>query len=90
MIEELSKLEHDGEACCRSVVRDDLVGFIMEAKAISLTGRRSGIPALTSDYPMGLALSVKYRGTEYERRMKQYTASKQGAQSACTLAMLTR
>ena len=54
----------------------------MEAKSLSLTGRRSGIPALTSDYPMGLALSVKYRGTEYERRMKQYTASKQGAQSA--------
>ena len=25
---------------------------------------------------------MKYRGTEYERRMKQYTASKQGAQSA--------
>ena len=83
MIEALSKLEHDGEPLLSDpVVRDDLVGFIMEAKAISLTGRRSGIPALTSDYPMGLALSVKYRGTEYERRMKQYTASKQGAQSA--------
>jgi alkylation response protein AidB-like acyl-CoA dehydrogenase len=83
MIEELSKLEHDGEPLLSDpVVRDDLVGFIMEAKALSLTGRRTGIPALTSDYPMGLALSVKYRGTEYERRMKQYTASKQGAQSA--------
>ena len=83
MIEELSKLEHDGEPLLSDpVVRNDLVGFIMEAKALSLTGRRSGIPALTSDYPMGLALSVKYRGTEYERRMKQYTASKQGALSA--------
>ena len=61
MIEELSKLEHDGEPLLSDpVVRDDLVGFIMEAKALSLTGRRSGIPALTSDYPMGLALSVKY------------------------------
>ena len=89
MIEELSKLEHDGEPLLSDpVVRDDLVGFIMEAKAISLTGRRSGIPALTSDYPMGLALSVKYRGTEYERRMKQYTASKQGAQSALYVGCL--
>ena len=83
MNEALTKLENDGEPLqSDTVVRDDLVGFIMEAKALSLTGRRSGIPALTSDYPMGLALSVKYRGTEYERRMKQYTASKQGAQSA--------
>ena len=83
MIDELSKLEHDGEPLLSDpVVRDDLVGFIMEAKALSLTGRRMGIPALNSDYPMGLALSVKYRGTEYERRMKQYTASKQGALSA--------
>ena len=83
MIDELSQLEHDGEPLLSDpVVRDDLVSFVMEAKALSLSGRRMAIPALNSDYPMGLALSVKYRGTEYERRMKQYTASKQGAQSA--------
>ena len=83
MIEELSKIEHDGAPLLADpVVRDDLVGFIMEAKALVLNGRRMALPALNSDYPMGLALSVKYRGTEYERRMKQYTASKQGAQSA--------
>ena len=83
MIDELSAIKQDGEPLLSDpVVRDDLVGFIMEAKALSLSARRMAIPALGTDYPMGLALSVKYRGTEYERRMKQYTASKQGAQSA--------
>ena len=83
MIDELSAIEQDGEPLLSDpIVRDDLVGFMMEAKALSLAARRMAIPALGTDYPMGLALSVKYRGTEYERRMKQYTASKQGAQSA--------
>ena len=82
-IEALANFEHDGEPLLSDpIVRDDLVGFIMESKALTLSGRRMAVPALNSDYPMGLALSVKYRGTEYERRMKQYTASKQGAQSA--------
>ena len=83
MIDELSAIEQDGEPLLSDpIVRDDLVGFMMEAKALSLSARRMAIPALGTDYPMGLALSVKYRGTEYERRMKHYTASKQGAQSA--------
>ena len=83
MIDELAAIEQDGEPLLSDpIVRDDLVGFMMEAKALSLAARRMAIPALGTDYPMGLALSVKYRGTEYERRMKQYTASKQGAQRA--------
>ena len=83
MIDELAAIEQDGEPLLSDpIVRDDLVGFMMEAKALSLSARRMAIPALGTDYPMGLALSVKYRGTEYERRMKHYTASKQGAQSA--------
>ena len=83
MINELSAIEQDGEPLLSDpIVRDDLVGFMMEAKALTLSARRMAIPALGTDYPMGLALSVKYRGTEYERRMKHYTASKQGAQSA--------
>lgn len=83
MIDELAAIEQDGAPLLADpIVRDDLVGFMMEAKALSLSARRMAIPALGTDYPMGLALSVKYRGTEYERRMKQYTASKQGAQSA--------
>ena len=41
-----------------------------------------GIPALTSDFPMGLPLSSKYRGTEWARRMKLFGAAMQGAGSA--------
>jgi alkylation response protein AidB-like acyl-CoA dehydrogenase len=80
LLDALSQIEHDGAPLLSDpVVRDDMVGFIMESKALSLGGRRMAIPALNSDYPMGLALSVKYRGTEYGRRMKQYAASQQGA-----------
>jgi len=65
MINELSAIEQDGAPLLSDpVVRDDLVGFMMEAKALSLSARRMAIPALGTDYPMGLALSVKYRGTE--------------------------
>ena len=91
MIDELAQLEHDGEPLLSDpVVRDDLVSFVMEAKALSLSGRRMAIPALNSDYPMGLALSVKYRGTEYERRMKQYTAASRGLRVPSMSAMPTR
>ena len=80
LLDALSQIEHDGAPLLSDpLVRDDMVGFIMESKALSLSGRRMAIPALNSDYPMGLALSVKYRGTEYGRRMKQYAASQQGA-----------
>jgi len=63
-------------------VRDEAVKLIMEAKALALGRGRMATSALTSDYPMGLALSSKYRGTEYSRRMKLFTAAMQGADSA--------
>ena len=46
------------------VVRDELVQLMIEEKAHSLSGRRSGIPALTSDYPFSLNLSAKLRTSE--------------------------
>ncbi len=83
MVKDLSQLTHDGAPLLSDpIVRDDIVGFMIEAKSLALSVRRSAVPALNSDYPMGLALSGKYRSTEYARRLKQYTANKQGARGA--------
>ena len=82
-IEDLRGFERDGEPLFDDPsFREELVDLIIESKALALTRKRMGIPALTSDYPMGLALSSKYRGTEYARRMKLFTAAMQGADSA--------
>ncbi len=82
-INELRGFQRDGAPLFEdSAVRDEAVQLIMEAKALMLSRRRMSVPNLTSDYPMGLPLSSKYRGTEYSRRMKLFTAAMQGAQSA--------
>lgn len=82
-IDELHEFSRDGAPLFEDpAVRDEAVQLIMEAKALALGRKRMAVPALTSDYPMGLALSSKYRGTEYSRRMKLFTAAMQGADSA--------
>ena len=51
----------------------------MEEKALRLSMVRADIPALCSDYPLSLALSGKLRGTEFQRRMRQYAMSLEGS-----------
>ena len=83
LIDDLRGFQRDGAPLFEDpAVADQAVGLIMEAKALSLSARRMGLPALTSDFPMGLPLSSKYRGTEWARRMKLFGAAMQGAQSA--------
>lgn len=61
------------------VVRDELIKLIMEEKALWLTDALAEIPALCSDYPSAIPLSRKLRITEFDRRMRQYAVSLQGA-----------
>src|SRR6056300_1273989 len=83
MVDQLRGYQRDGEALLNDpIVRDDTVKLIMEAKASALSRSRMRIGPLTSDYPMGLALSTTYRWTEYARRMKLFTAAMQGGHSA--------
>ena len=83
MVDQLRGYQRDGEALLNDpIVRDDTVKLIMEAKASALARSRMRIGPLTSDYPMGLPLSSKYRWTEYARRMKLFTAAMQGGHSA--------
>lgn len=83
LVAQLRDTQRDGEPLLDDpLIRDQLVSLIMEEKAISLGDRRSGIPALTSDYPMSLPLSNKLRWTEYTRRMRQFAINAQGADGA--------
>jgi alkylation response protein AidB-like acyl-CoA dehydrogenase len=61
------------------VVRDELVRFWMDEKALVLAAACGEIPALCSDYPLAAALSGKLRATELFRRMRRYAVSLQGA-----------
>lgn len=83
LVDQLRDVKRDGRPVLDDpLMRDQLVSLIMEEKAITLGDRRSGIPALTSDYPMSLPLSSKLRWTEYARRMRQFAINAQGADGA--------
>ena len=81
VIDCLRGVERDGAPVLEDpVVRDQLVQLLMEEKAQNLSGRRAGIPALTSDYPFSLNLSGKLRSSEFQRRMRQFAIAAQGGQ----------
>jgi alkylation response protein AidB-like acyl-CoA dehydrogenase len=83
LIDDLRGFERDGEPLFQDPsVRDQAVALIMEAKALALSQRRMRLSGLTSDFPMGLPLSSKYRGTEWARRMKLFGTAMQGASSS--------
>jgi alkylation response protein AidB-like acyl-CoA dehydrogenase len=83
VIENLRDIRRDGQPLLDDpIVRDQLVQFIMEEKALHLGDRRAGIPALSSDYPFSLPLSSKLRATEYARRMRQFAIAAQGARGS--------
>lgn len=80
LVEQLRDVQRNGRPVLDDpVMRDELVRLIMEEKAIALGDRRSGIAALTSDYPLSLPLSNKLRWTEFTRRMRQFAINAQGA-----------
>ena len=83
LMESMHDFERDGAPILEdAMIRDELVKFAIEAKANSISDRRAAIPALNTDYPFGIALSNKYRHTEYARRLKMMGAHVQGAQGA--------
>ena len=79
VIASLKDVTRDGAPALQDpVLRDQLVQLLIEEKANSLSNRRAGIPALTSDYPFSLNLSGKLRSSEFSRRMRQFAIAAQG------------
>ncbi len=64
------------------LIRDRLVQFIMEERAMALNAARAAIPALNEERPMSFPLSVKLVRSEYQRRLSQFALSLQGANAA--------
>ena len=64
------------------LIRDQLIGFLIEEQGDRLCGARARIPALCSERPGAIALSGKLRGTEFRRRLCQFAISLQGANGA--------
>ncbi len=63
-----------------AVVRDELVGLLIQEKSLALNERRANIPALSSDYPGSLQLGSKRASTEFAREMRRVSAGLQGLQ----------
>ncbi|MCZ6828834.1 MAG: acyl-CoA dehydrogenase family protein, partial [Gammaproteobacteria bacterium] len=83
LITMLRDLKRDGEPLLRDpVVRDRLVQFLMEEKALVLGERRAAIPALSLDYPFSLQLSGKLRSSEFSREMRKFAVEMQGARGS--------
>jgi alkylation response protein AidB-like acyl-CoA dehydrogenase len=80
LLESLRTQMRDGKPLLEDpIVRDNLVKFLIEEKALGLSAAREKIPSLCTDYPFSLPLSFKLRITEYARSMRQYGISLQGA-----------
>jgi alkylation response protein AidB-like acyl-CoA dehydrogenase len=78
-----AEVEREGQPLLNDpVTRDNLVKLLIEEKALYLTEKRLGIPALCADYPNSLSLSGKLRSTEFYRRMRQYAQTLQGARGS--------
>lgn len=83
LVTQLRSVQRNGKPLLEDpLLRDQLVRLVMDEKAIALGDRRSGITALTSDYPLSLPLSNKLRWTEHTRRMRQFAINAQGADGA--------
>ncbi|MBT5555612.1 MAG: acyl-CoA dehydrogenase, partial [Halieaceae bacterium] len=83
LMDAMQDFERDGAPILQdAMIRDELVKLAIEAKANSISDRRAAIPALNTDHPFGIALSNKYRHTEYARRLKMMGAHVQGPQGA--------
>jgi alkylation response protein AidB-like acyl-CoA dehydrogenase len=64
------------------LIRDRLVQFIMEERALALNAARSKIKALAGDYPGSIPMSGKLAGSEFQRRLNQFALALQGANAA--------
>lgn len=64
------------------LVRDRLVQFVMEERAMALNEARAAIPALNAERPLSLPLSSKLVRSEFQRRLNQFALSLQGANAA--------
>ena len=64
------------------LVRDQLVGFLMEERGMDLNNQRAKIPGLIAERPASIAMARKLIGSEWRRRLNQFALTLQGANAA--------
>ena len=64
------------------VIRDKLVQFMIEARALSLNNQRQSITPLIQDRPQSLPLQSKLAWTEFILRLNEFAISLQGTKAA--------
>jgi alkylation response protein AidB-like acyl-CoA dehydrogenase len=63
------------------VMRDRLVGYLIDIQALNLNNQRRHIPALNQDRPMGLGLMNKLARTELIRELTEFSLGFQGTKA---------
>ena len=61
-----------------ALVRDQLVGFLIEDRAMALNADRAKIPALITERPASIPLANKLLRTEFSRRLNRFAVGLQG------------
>ncbi len=80
ILELAKKAQRDGAPVMDDpVMRDRLVGFLIEAQGLKLCQERGRIAPLTTDRPMALSLSGKLMWTEFARRLNEFAMTLLGA-----------
>ncbi len=64
------------------LVRDQLVGLLMEERGLDLNNQRAGIPGLNSEWPDSIAMARKLTHSEWRRRLNQFAVTLQGANAS--------
>lgn len=80
------KAQRDGHPALEDpVIRDELVSLLIEERVNLLHSKRMRHRALRGDYPAAVALSGKWRGSEWDRRWNKLAAELQGVDGALYL-----
>lgn len=83
VIELASRARRNGRPAIEDpLLRDQLVTLFIDSRSNALMAARDRIPALVSDWPEATSMSVKFRHSEFKRRMSQFSLALQGANGA--------
>ena len=77
------RAQRDGRPAIEDpLVRDQLVGFLIEERGLELNNQRADIPGLISERPASIAMARKLTNSEWRRRLNQFAVSLQGANAS--------
>jgi alkylation response protein AidB-like acyl-CoA dehydrogenase len=83
VVEMAQKLERDGRPVLEDpLVRDRLVQFLIEERALELSAQRQAHPALLQPWPQALPMMAKLLGSEFRRRLCAFALGLQGTNAS--------